>query len=127
MFRLKQLGKDTLIYGIGGILAKSVSFFLLPIYTRIFTPADYGTIEMLTVISSFLSAIMVMGMDSAQSMYFFKFKKNGKLAQAKIVSAILQWRLLWGISIVLLATLIAPILNAWLFQGKLSFHDSLLG
>ena len=76
MFRLKQLGKDTLIYGIGGILAKSVSFFLLPIYTRIFTPADYGTIEMLTVISSFLSAIMVMGMDSAQSMYFFKFKKN---------------------------------------------------
>ena len=120
MFRLKQLGKDTLIYGIGGILAKSVSFFLLPIYTRIFTPADYGTIEMLTVISSFLSAIMVMGMDSAQSMYFFKFKKNGKIAQAKIVSAILQWRLLWGVCIVLLATLIAPILNAWFFQGKLS-------
>lgn len=122
MFRLKQLGKDTLIYGIGGILAKSVSFFLLPIYTRIFTPADYGTIEMLTVISSFLSAIMVMGMDSAQSMYFFKFKKNGKIAQAKIVSAILQWRLLWGVCIVLLATLIAPILNAWFFQGKLSLE-----
>lgn len=122
MFRLKQLGKDTLIYGIGGILAKSVSFFLLPIYTRIFTPADYGTIEMLTVISSFLSAIMVMGMDSAQSMYFFKLKKNGKVAQAKIISAILQWRILWGISVVILATLIAPIFNAWLFQGKLSLE-----
>ena len=122
MLRLKQLGQDTLIYGIGGILAKSVSFFLLPIYTRIFTPADYGTIEMLTVISSFLSAILVMGMDSAQSMYFFKFKKNGKIAQAKIVSAILQWRLLWGICIVLLATLIAPILNALFFQGKLSLE-----
>ena len=122
MLRLKQLGQDTLIYGIGGILAKSVSFFLLPIYTRIFTPADYGTIEMLTVISSFLSAILVMGMDSAQSMYFFKFKKNGKIAQAKIVSAILQWRLLWGICIVFLATLIAPILNALFFQGKLSLE-----
>ena len=51
--RFKQLGKDSIIYGLGGILAKSVSFFMLPIYTRIFSPSDYGTIEMLTVIKQF--------------------------------------------------------------------------
>ena len=34
--RFKQLGKDSIIYGLGGILAKGVSFFMLPIYTRIF-------------------------------------------------------------------------------------------
>ena len=94
--RLKQLGRDSIVYGIGGMLAKSVSFFTLPIYTRIFTPADYGTIEMLLVLSNFLGAILVMGMDSAQSMYFFKYKIEGKAAQARIVSSILQWRLLWG-------------------------------
>lgn len=122
MSRLKQLGKDSLIYGIGGIFAKGVSFFLLPVYTRIFTPADYGTIEMLTVISSFLAAILVMGMDSAQSMYFFKHKEEGKAAQARIVSSILQWRLVWGSVIVLAATLSAPLLNATLFNGKLSWE-----
>lgn len=53
MSRLKQLGKDSVVYGLGGILAKSVSLFTLPIYTRIFTPADYGTIEMLGVLTSF--------------------------------------------------------------------------
>lgn len=120
MTRLKQLGKDSVIYGIGGVLAKGVSFFLLPVYTRIFTPADYGTIEMLTVISSFLAAILVMGMDSAQSMYFFKHKEEGKLAQARVVSSILQWRLIWGTTIVLIATLLAPLLNAAFFNGKLS-------
>lgn len=119
MSRLKQLGKDSLIYGIGGILAKGVSFLLLPVYTRIFTPSDYGTIEMLTVISSFLATILVMGMDSAQSMYFFKHKEEGKSAQARIVSAILQWRLIWGSIIVIIATLSAPLLNAALFNGKL--------
>jgi len=72
--RLKQLGKDSLIYGIGGVLAKGIGFFLLPVYTRIFTPADYGTIEMLTVLNSFLGSILVMGMDSAQSFYFFEQK-----------------------------------------------------
>ena len=122
MSRLKQLGKDSLIYGIGGIFAKGVSFFLLPVYTRIFTPADYGTIEMLTVVSSFLASILVMGMDSAQSMYFFKHKVEGKAAQARIVSSILQWRLVWGSVIVLVATLSAPLLNAALFSGKLSWE-----
>lgn len=122
MSRLKQLGKDSLIYGIGGIFAKGVSFFLLPVYTRIFNPADYGTIEMLTVISSFLAAILVMGMDSAQSMYFFKHKEEGKSLQARIVTSILQWRLVWGSIIVIIATLSAPLLNATLFNGKLSWE-----
>ena len=122
MSRLKQLGKDSVVYGLGGILAKSVSFFTLPIYTRIFTPADYGTIEMLAVLSSFLGAFLVMGMDSAQSMYFFKHKEEGKAAQARIVSAILQWRLLWGSGIVVIATLLAPLLNAAFFDGKLGIE-----
>lgn len=122
MSRLKQLGKDSVVYGIGGILARSISFFTLPIYTRIFTPADYGTIEMLAVLSSFLAAILVMGMDSAQSMFFFKEKDQGKAAQARLVSAILQWRLIWGAGIVLTATLTAPLLNAAFFNGKLGWE-----
>jgi O-antigen/teichoic acid export membrane protein len=122
MSRLSQLCKDSLIYGIGGIFAKGLSFFLLPVYTRIFSPADYGTIEMLTVISSFLAAILVMGMDSAQSMYFFKVKDEGRAAQARLVSAILQWRLIWGGLIVLVATLMSPLFNAWFFQGQLTWE-----
>ena len=118
--RFKQLGKDSIIYGLGGILAKSVSFFMLPIYTRIFSRSDYGTIEMLIVISSFVGAILVMGMDSAQSMYFFKNKEEGKSAQVRLVSSILQWRLLWGTFIVLLSTLLAPLLNLFFFNGNLS-------
>ena len=122
MSRLRQLGKDSAIYGIGGMLSKSVLFLTLPIYTRIFTPADFGSIEMLTVISSFLSAILVMGMDSAQSMYFFKYKLEGKYLQVRIVSAILQWRLLWGSVVVFLATLISPLLNSVFFKGNLAFE-----
>ena len=118
--RLKQLGKDSIIYGLGGILAKSVSFFMLPIYTRMFSPSDYGTIEMLTVISSFVGAILVMGMDSAQSMYFFKNKEEGKSAQVRLISSIFQWRLLWGTLIVLISTLLAPLLNLFFFDGNLS-------
>src|SRR5215470_2674939 len=96
MSRLKQLGKDSLIYGLGAVVAKGVGFLLLPVYTRIFPPADYGTIEMLSTIAGFLSALLAMGMDSAQSLYFYQCKQDGKQAQAALISAILQWRLSWG-------------------------------
>ena len=61
------------MYGIGGVLAKSISFFTIPIYTRIFSPADYGKIEMLLIICNFIGAVLVMGLDAAQSNYFFTF------------------------------------------------------
>ena len=120
--RFKQLGKDSVVYGLGGIIAKSIGFFLLPVYTRLFTPADYGTIEMLVVLNSFLGSILVMGMDSAQSFYFFEQKKNGEEAQSRVISAILQWRLTWGAGIVLLATLLSPLLNKFFFNGQLSWE-----
>ena len=75
---------------------------------------------MLTVISSFLGAIIVMGMDSAQSMYFFKHKKGGASEQAEIVSSILQWRILFGGVGVIIATLFTPLLNSLFFDGQLS-------
>jgi O-antigen/teichoic acid export membrane protein len=103
-------------------MAKSVSFFTLPIYTRIFSPSDYGTIEMLTVISSFIGAILGMGMDSAQSMYFFKNKEKGKEEQAIVVSSILQWRLIFGAIIVVTATLLGPFFNAFFFNGSLGIE-----
>src|SRR5688572_8730986 len=98
MTRLRQLGKDSLVYGFGRLLANGITFFLLPVYTRIFSPADYGTIETLTIVAGLLTAVLGLGMDTAQSYYFFEQKRAGKAAQARLVSAILQWRLIWGTS-----------------------------
>jgi O-antigen/teichoic acid export membrane protein len=120
--RFKQLGKDSIIYGVGGIFAKGINFFLLPLYTRILTPAEYGTIEMLLVINAFLGALLTIGMDSAQSFYFFEQQKNGRLIQAQVITAILQWRLVWGVIIVGAGMLLSPLLNAYFFNGQLAWE-----
>jgi O-antigen/teichoic acid export membrane protein len=134
MSRLKQLSKDSLIYGIGGAVGRGISFFLLPIYTRILTPVDYGKIEMMGVVVSLLTAFLSIGMDSAQSFYFFQQKANGKDAQKTVVSSILQWRLTWGLGVILVAGTGAPLINSWLFGGELpwiyfgvSFAGALFG
>lgn len=122
MSPLKRLGKDSIIYGVGGVFARSASFLLLPVYTRIFSPADYGIIEMLVIIGGLLSAVLNIGLDAAQSMYFFKFKDKGIPHQARVVSSIFQFRILWGAVVVFLATLFSPIINKFLFGGNLSWH-----
>ena len=123
----KQLGKDSLIYGVGGILGKGIGLFLLPIYTRIFNPAEYGILELLVVIGSFVGSIVVMGMDAAQSFYFFEQKENGQEAQANVVTAILQWRISYGMGILIIAILISPVLNRYFFNGQLSWQYFAVG
>lgn len=120
--RLKQLGRSLFIYGFGDVAGKAIVFLLLPVYTRIFAPAEYGSIETLTMLNNFLNIFLMVGMDGAQSFYFFEQKKSGKTAQANVVSAIIQWRLIWGSGAVILATCLSPVLNALFFKGELSWE-----
>ena len=57
-----RISKNSVGFGIGVVLTQAVSFFLLPIYTRYLTPADYGIISLATVITSILSFIFIFGM-----------------------------------------------------------------
>ena len=45
---LRQLGSESLVYGLSGVLSRFVSFFLVPIYTRIFSPEDYGVMTLVS-------------------------------------------------------------------------------
>lgn len=108
-----------MIYGIGGVLAKAIGIFLIPVYTRLFSPADYGQIELLAMTAALLGAVMNLGMDSAQTYFFFERKQAGQDEQARIVSAIIRWRLTWGTTCVLFGTAAAPMLNVLLFQERL--------
>lgn len=94
---LKKLGKDSLVYGIGGIIARAMGFFMLPVYTALFSPSQYGTIEMVSVIIGFLGAFTVMGTDSAQSYYFFS--RNEDTYKREIVTSVLQIRIVSGVII----------------------------
>ena len=62
---IKHLTKHSLVYGLGGTLNKLIGFFLLPIYTRLLTPADYGILSLLTVTSSLATILAHMGLASA--------------------------------------------------------------
>ncbi|MEE8340930.1 MAG: oligosaccharide flippase family protein, partial [Candidatus Neomarinimicrobiota bacterium] len=67
---IRTLGKQSLIYGIGTILTRVVTFLLLPLYTNIFTPEEYGIISLAYAFTGFVMIVYRYGMDSALMKYY---------------------------------------------------------
>ena len=67
--KLKELSKDTAVYGISTMIGRFLGFLLFPIYTNVFTPAEYGTFTSVYAYLAFLNVIYIYGMDAAFMKY----------------------------------------------------------
>lgn len=74
--KLKELTKDTAIYGISTMVGRFLNFILVPLYTNIFLPADYGIIQLIYAYMAILNIVFIYGLDSAY-LKFASFKDIG--------------------------------------------------
>jgi O-antigen/teichoic acid export membrane protein len=68
---LKKLLSDSMVYGLSGIMAKFVGFLLLPLYSKILSPADYGVLGLYNSSFFLLFVFLVFGMDSATFRFYY--------------------------------------------------------
>jgi O-antigen/teichoic acid export membrane protein len=47
--------RDSAIYGVSSIIARSISLLLLPFYTRVLSPGDYGIVDLVTVFATLVN------------------------------------------------------------------------
>lgn len=57
---LKQFFKDSFLYGFSNILSRGISLLLLPFYTRVLSPVDYGALDILTITGNFVNLLITM-------------------------------------------------------------------
>lgn len=62
---LKQLASDTAVYGFSSILARFFNYLLVPFYTHVFPPGEYGAVAKAYAAFVFLNVIYTYGMESA--------------------------------------------------------------
>jgi O-antigen/teichoic acid export membrane protein len=90
MSSIKEISKDTVIYGVGTVLQKIIGFILLPFYTRALVPEQYGILDTLTTLTFFLSTIFGLGLSGATSRYFFLAESEEEKKKLLFTSAILR-------------------------------------
>ena len=71
--------KKGVVLSIGQIGMAAIQFILLPVYTRILSPSDFGSLELMTIYSSILCLIIIFGIRQGFTKnYLLKEKKNRK-------------------------------------------------
>lgn len=63
--KLKQLSKETVIYGISTVVGRFLNFVLVPFYSNIFNPNDMGVVANLYAYMAVFNIVFIYGMDSA--------------------------------------------------------------
>lgn len=66
---LRAFFKDSAIYGIGGILARAVSLLLLPFYTRVLSPTDYGVVDLLVTFGALVNLTVALEISQGLARY----------------------------------------------------------
>lgn len=78
---LKKIIKDSSIYSINSILTSVVSVLLIPLYTRVFAPTDYGVIDILNIASTLVYLTIALEISQAVG----RFTADGKNDSGKSV------------------------------------------
>ncbi len=61
----KRLAGETAIYGLSNIIGRVINFLLVPLYTRVFIPGEYGVVTEMYVYVAFLLIVLTYGMETA--------------------------------------------------------------
>jgi len=75
---LKAFLRDSAIYAIPSFLSRGLSIFLVPLYTRVLKPSDYGGLDMLLVFGNLVSLTVAFEVSQGVARYYSDEKNPDK-------------------------------------------------
>ena len=67
----RHLTRQSLIFGLGALTGKATGLVLLPIFTRVLSPDDYGRLDVLWSLGSGMAGVLLLGLDAAAVRLYF--------------------------------------------------------
>lgn len=112
----RKLGLNAVIYGLGGMLNRIISFLLLPLFTHLLTDEDFGTAGMLQILSTFLVMAFSAGVTGSLSSCYYKADSPG--AKHRAVASALVLLVVSCALMLAVALPLAPWLAGVLLDGR---------
>ncbi len=95
-----RLSRHTMVYGLGNILNRAITFLLLPLYTNVMSTAEYGVLNLIYPFLGLMNVAFLYGMDAAFMRFFIPEKDPEKrkavfsTVYVSIVVTTITWTLL---------------------------------
>ena len=112
---LTRLAKGSLIYGIGSMLQRFMGLLLLPFFTQVLTPQDYGVVALVSLIGVAMSGLFTLGTGNSMGVLYFReldIAKRPTIIWSNVL--LLTVNCLFWYSIVFVS---APMLSILVFQS----------
>lgn len=77
--KIRRLGTETAVYGISTIVGRFLNFLLVPFYTNVLPPSEYGIVTYIFSLIAFANVIYGYGMESA----FFKYSSTKEIGTSE--------------------------------------------
>jgi O-antigen/teichoic acid export membrane protein len=104
---MSRVVKQTIIYSIGEIVPRILSFLLLPILTQYLSPTDYGITSYTTTIMTFIFVIASLSLNTflLRNYYLEKTEEGRK----EIIGAVFVFICLFNLALLLIQLLVFPV------------------
>ncbi len=86
MNTLKLFFKDTAIYGLGTVLPRLISLFLVPLYTYVFENESYSENTEFYIVAAFFNVILTYGLETSFFRFFSRHKEKNKVISTALIS-----------------------------------------
>lgn len=96
MTLLRQLISQTAIYGLSSILGRFLNYLLVPLYTYIFSAAEYGVVSELYAYAGFFAVVLVFGLETG----YFRFRQKPEYAGEAVYASSLSFLTLINLCVV---------------------------
>ena len=114
--RFGTFAKQTLIYGVAGAAIQAIGLVTLPIYSRVFSPAEYGVLEITTVAYSVMLTLAELGMVHASQRSFFDYEDD--LQRRRVLVTAIATASAAACAIAAAVIVAREPLADWLFDGR---------
>jgi len=111
-----SIGKHSMIYVAGRALTHAVGFFMIPVYTRFIAPKNYGSMELIGIITGVMALIISMGMADGMARFYYGEKDHTK--RDEVVSTVIIGFSTMGLPVILLFLAISTPISSLILEGS---------
>ena len=114
MSLLKKLAGQTALYGLSSMIGRAINFLLVPVYTSLLLPAEYGIVTELYAYAAFFNILYLFGMETT----YFRFANKKDADEPHIFNHVNTQVLLGSFIISAIVFLVTPRIAAHLSIGN---------
>lgn len=115
MSLLKKLAGQTALYGLSSMIGRAINFLLVPVYTSLLLPSEYGIVTELYAYAAFFNILYLFGMETT----YFRFANKKDADESHIFNHVNTQVLFGSFIISAIIFSLTPSISAHLSKGNL--------